>query len=217
MNIDIPSLILINGSQGLGKSYLIRYLMYEHRKDFHFGVIFTNTYFEDDSFEYVKKSYVHPEYNEEVLQNLMDLQIKNKEKGIEKQGFVIFDDCLYDRLQFSSEVLKRLCTQLRHFNLTVIMSTQYPNSLPSCVRANAMSVFMFNTNNKNALEALYNSYGQAFDNYNEFKKYILTNTGDHKFIYYNKMKPSENIYDDFKIMRAPSKIPKFKIKFNKNI
>jgi hypothetical protein len=38
---------------------------------------------------------------------------------------------------------------------------------------------------KRALKALYESYGQQFDSYMEFKKYLLENTGNHQFIWYD--------------------------------
>jgi hypothetical protein len=38
---------------------------------------------------------------------------------------------------------------------------------------------------KRALEALYESYGQQFDLYMDFKKYLLENTGNHQFIWYD--------------------------------
>jgi hypothetical protein len=164
--------------------------MYTLRKKFDFGIVFTNTFFDDDSFTYIKSDYVHPEYDEDVLQKLMDVQIANKENEITKQAFCIFDDCLDDPKQVTSSVLKRLTTQLRHYNITVIMSTQYPQSLPSRMRANAMSV-LFNSNNHNALKCLYESFGQAFPKFDDFKQYLFTNTIDHQFIYYNKMKPTE--------------------------
>ncbi len=96
------------------------------------------------------------------------------------------------------------------------MSTQYPNALPSRMRSNAMAVFIFYTDTKNSLESLYNSYGQnkKFETYNDFKSFVLSKTGDYRFIYFNKMKSIDGGLDDYKVMRCPAKIPKFKIKFD---
>ena len=74
LDIEIPSLILINAPQGSGKSHLIRYIMYMNRKKFDYGIVFTNTLFEDDSFDYVNKKYVHPEYDPNALTSLMKIQ-----------------------------------------------------------------------------------------------------------------------------------------------
>lgn len=208
MEIEIPSLILINAPQGSGKSHLIRYIMWMNRKKFDVGLVFCNTFFEDDSFDYIdkKNKLIHPEYDEKVLKNLMKIQAEKKEEGETTNAFVIFDDCI-DAKQFQSPVLKNLCTQLRHYNITVIFSTQYANIIPTWMRANAMTVIMFKTDTESNLRALYESYGQSFGTFNDFKSYFFQNLGDYKFIYYNKKDP-------FKIMKAPKKIPKFKLKFN---
>lgn len=220
LNIDTPSLNIIVGMQGIGKSTLIRFLMYKWRKKFDYGVVFCNTFFDknNDSFDYMPPEFVHSEYNEAILENLMNIQAKLIEKGIKKNAVVIFDDCLDDPNEFKSVALKKLSTQLRHYNITLIFSTQYSNAIPSRMRANTMNVFIFHTDNKNSLEALYNSYGQQFESYNEFKNYMLTKTGNYKFIFFNKMKSNgKSIEDNFRIYRAPVKIPHFKIKFNTKI
>lgn len=215
-NLITPSLNIIIASQGSGKSHLIKYLMYKLRKNFDYGLVFSNTFFDDDPFPYIEdKTLIHPEYNEEVLENLMKIQAK---VGKRKSAYVIFDDCIDDPEEFKSPVLKKLSTQLRHYNITIIFTTQYCNALPPRMRSNAMNIFMFHTDNKNSLEALYNSFGQAFESYNEFKKYIMDKTSvKYNFIYYNKMLNDNSLENNYKVYRCPAKIPSFKIKFNNKL
>ena len=216
-NLTTPSLNIIVGAQGLGKSHLIKMIMHKLRKKFDYGIVFTNTFFDNNPFPYIEDEYIHPEYNEKVLENLMDIQAKLIGEGKKKSAFVIFDDCIDDDKEFSSPTLKRLTTQLRHY-LTVIFSTQYCNAIPSRMRTNAMCVFMFHTDTKNSLEALYNSYGQAFETYNDFKKFILEKTSaKYNFIYYNKMQNDNSLENNYKVYRCPAKIPSFKIKFNNKL
>ena len=77
-NIDIPSFVIINGFQGGGKTYLIKYLMYKYRKVFSYGLVFTNTNFDTNNsgFSYVPDEFIYPEYDEEALDNLMNIQSK---------------------------------------------------------------------------------------------------------------------------------------------
>jgi len=216
-SISIPSLNIITASQGSGKSHLIRYICYELRKQIDYAVVFSNTFFDNDPFDYIKDGFVHPEFNEEVVENMMEIQAKLVEKNKIKEALMIFDDCLDDLNQWNSPCMKKLTTQLRHYHITVIIATQYCNIIPARVRANAMNVFMFYSDNKNSLEALYNSYGQQFETYNDFKQYILTKTGNYKFIYFNKTKNEGSIEKNFKVNKCPEKIPKFKIKYNPKI
>lgn len=212
IDLQIPGLYIICASQGSGKSHLIHYLMYKLRKDFAYGLVFTNTFFDNNPFEYIPLKYIHPEYDEKVLEGLMDLQAELVDKGVEKEAFVIFDDCIDDKDEFTSPVLKRLTTQLRHYHITVIFSTQYCNALPPRMRTNAMGVFIFKTDTEISLRALYESYGQTFGAFSNFRDFVMKNTGDFKFIYYNKFVNGE-IEDKYKIMRAPEHIPEFKIKY----
>ncbi len=217
MNIEFPSLILINGMQGMGKSHLIRYIMSKYKKEFDYGIVFTNTFFDENPFDYIPPEYVHPEYNEGILVKLMDKQADLVGRGVKKSCFVIFDDCIDDEGQWSSKPLKRLTTQLRHYNITVIISTQYVNAIPSRIRTNAMYCIMFKSDTMNNTKALYESYGQKFDTFNEFKKYLMDNTGDYKFLFYDKMNDSEDVSERYISMKAPEKVRKFRVEYNLGI
>ena len=53
MEIKLPSL---NGSQGMGKSHCIKYIMHQLRKELCYGVVFCNTFFDDNPFDYIDKN-----------------------------------------------------------------------------------------------------------------------------------------------------------------
>lgn len=214
LNLEVPALYIINGMMKSGKSYLIDYMMYKLRKKFKYGIVFTNTFFDDKPFPYINVKYIHPDFSEEALDNLMDMQAKKVAKGIIHESFVIFDDMLDDPGQFTSPSLRRLSTQLRHYHITLIMSTQYTNLLPARIRTNAMGVFIFNTDSEIALKTLYESYGQRFPKFEYFKKYIFDNLNEkYKFIYYDKSTTETELKDIYQVMMCPAKIPPFKIKF----
>jgi hypothetical protein len=121
--------LIINGKQGSGKSHLITYVMRENNLSsnrFDYGIVFSNTLWEDGSWDYLPENFVYKEFNEFALTNLMKLQKENHKKRIKTSAFVIFDDCLDDADQFTSSFIKKLSTQLRHYNITIIISTQYP-------------------------------------------------------------------------------------------
>lgn len=213
LKLKPPFLLLINGKQGSGKSHFINYIMRENMlspNKWDYGIVFSNTCWENGSWEFLPEAYVYEEYNEKILDNLMKIQKQNLEKNINTHAFVIFDDCLDDKDQFTSTSLKKLSTQLRHYNISLIISTQYPHLVPPRFRANSMYAVFFDIGSGvRELEALYNAYGQRFRNYNEFKEYYYKNISDHKFIMYNKDE------DKYQTYRCPSLIPKFAFKYNK--
>lgn len=214
MDLQTPALYLLLGSQGKGKTYLLKYLMYQLRKKLKYGIVFTNTFFDNNPFPFIPAKYIHPEYSEEALEELMNIQANSVAKGKVKEAFVIFDDCLDSNDQFKSNALKRLSTQLRHYHITLFMSTQYCNLLPPRIRTNAMGVFIFENDTKINLMSVYESFGQRFDSYGDFKDYVLKNLAQkYSFIYYNKSTTATKLEDVYEVMICPPKIPKFHIKF----
>lgn len=203
-----PALILVNGKQGSGKSYLLKYMMREislSEFPFAYGIVFSNTLW-DGGFDYIPKKYQFEEWDEEILKNLMEIQRKNKHK----RAFVIFDDCLFDPGQFTNPTIKKLCTQLRHYNITAFLLTQYCHLLPPYIRSNAMYSLIFDIGQgRRELESVYDSYGQKFDSYREWKRFYYDNTGEHKFILFNKH------VGKFIIYKAPEHIPGFMIEYDK--
>lgn len=214
LNWTYPALIIINGTQGSGKSHFLKYLMRENSlgpTPFQFGIVFTNTAFEG-SFPYIPKKYIFENFDENVLKNLMNIQKNNVKKGIVKQAFVIYDDCLDEPQQFHNETMKKLSTQLRHYNITMIITTQYAHILGPRYRANAIYSTFFNVGEgRRETEAIFNAYGARFKNFEEFKRFYYANTKDYKFVSYNKDTDSYQTY------KCPSEIPDFKIKYNRKI
>ena len=211
LHIEMPSLCIINAPQGRGKSHLIKYILHELEPQLDFGIVFTNTSFNEENYDFIDRKYIHPNYNEDVLKSFMSICSGLIKRGVKKNAFVILDDVLGDRLN-ASQFLK-LCTQLRHYNIYCIVSTQYSNAIPSNIRANAMYVVIFHQDTQRSLHALYDSYGQRFENFNAFKNYIMKRLGDHKFIFIDK-KITGSIEDVFKIYKAPAKIPHFTMRYN---
>jgi hypothetical protein len=214
--INLQNFLIVAGPQGYGKSHLIKYIMLANRKKFSYGLVFTNTNFSVGSFDYVPKGFVYDQYNEEVLLRLMEIQKNAVERGIKKNAYLIFDDCLFGK-QFKSEPFQQLMTQLRHYNIYCIISTQYPNAIPPLFRANAFQVAMFYNSTKRALTALYENYGQLFDSYDQFKKFLIKSTGNYQFLFYETQGKSVNVLERYRVMKAPEKIPKFTLKVNKTI
>ena len=213
LELKAPYLLIINGAQGKGKSWLIKWIMRENfysNNKWDYGIIFSNTAWENGNWDFIPKNYVYEEYNEQILVNLMKIQKDNLKKNKQTQAFVIFDDALDDKDQFTSIPLKKLSIQLRHYNISLIISTQYPHLVPPRIRSNAMySVFFDSGSGVTELDALYNAYGARFKNFQEFKEFYYKNIDNHKFIMYNKDQ------DEYLVYRCTENIPSFNFKFNK--
>jgi hypothetical protein len=200
--------IILNGRSGSGKSYLLKYLMREFsiHNPFSYGVVMSNTAFEG-SFSYIPNKYIYEEYDENVIKSMISIQKKNLMKGFRNRAFLILDDCCSEN-ELSNDILKKLSIMGRHYLITTIVTTQYCHLVPPTLRANSNYNIFFNVGQgRRELEGIYNSYGQRFASYSEFKKFYYDNIENHKFIMYSG--------DGYKVFRAPDNIPQFNIKFNK--
>lgn len=210
--LTIPGLHIIIGLQGGGKSHLIRYIMCENRKKFNWGIVFSNTSFSAKNFDYIDERFVHASYDQRKLVALKNKHAALIKDGHSPSGFVIFDDCLFGKQWHDAEFLS-LVTQLRHYNITCIISCQYPQAVPPVIRTNAFQVMSFAMGSQAALKAMYASYGQIFDSYEQFKTYMNESTGDHQFVMYDARNGTTTVAGRYSIMKAPATIPKFKVRF----
>jgi tRNA uridine 5-carbamoylmethylation protein Kti12 len=211
MNINIPSIIIVAGKPGSGKSHFIKYWFYINRKNFDFGIVLTKTSF-DDGYKFIPKDFIHPDYDEDKISALMKLQASLIKKGIYKKAFIILDDCLTK--DFNNQVFQDLVTQSRHFNITLVISTQYIYKVNPTIRECANYAIIFRQSTKRSLEALYESFGQHFNKLDKFQQFVIDNTNDHQFVFVDINSSSDNINEIYKVMKVPDKIPKFTVKFN---
>jgi hypothetical protein len=212
MDLPNPFFTIVIGKPASGKSHLMNYiLMCNHENyttdPFKYGIVFTTTKFNKSWSNIVPEQFVHPKYNETALDSLMKLQAEHNNN----RAFVIFDDCL-DQKAFASQLFLNLVTTYRHYNISVMISTQYLYRVTTTVRECASRVAIFRLTTERSLKAAFESFGAYFSNFNEFRKYIIDNTGNFQFIYYEANSSKENKKDIYKIMKAPDNLPK--VKFN---
>ncbi len=208
MNISIPGLLMICGLQGTGKSHLIKYLICKNREKFDVGLVFSSTGNYEGNFDYIDKRFVHRGYNEAKLRALM--KILDEKNKVEKNllSFVIFDDCL-DSKQWRSPTLIELATTLRHRNIFLIISTQYPKAIPPVFRTNTFQAAMFHMDGEPAIRGLYEAYGQMMS-FDDFKRlYIYYTSEPYHFIVYNLVNSGRTIPERYKQVSLPKEIPKF--------
>ena len=197
-----PFFIIISGQPGSGKSSLIKYIMLTNnmnftKSPFQYGVVFSNTSFKD-SFNYIPSKYVHGSYKPEILQNLMEIQ----KEHYDKSAFVVFDDCLPAKA-FTSQLFVDLSTTYRHWNISVIISSQYIYRISPTIRECSKYAIMFRTTTQKSIKALFDSFGTFFKNYEEFKTYLISNTEDNHFIIMDRLSFSNNRDEIYHVFKAP--------------
>lgn len=210
----------ITGRPKSGKSHLISYiikLMTQGRNiynKFNYGLIFSYTLF-NKNYDFLDDQYKYNTFEEEPIKNLMAIQ-----QGIREQNkqpplsFIIFDDMVTTK-DFNKSLFTNLLFNYRHYNICIIIASQYCNAIPAKIRDVMSFPIIFMQYTKRSIEACYESYFQlAFDTYNDAKKFLDEHLIDHKFLFVDTMIQKNNFNERFIIMKAPAKIGKIKFKMD---
>jgi hypothetical protein len=206
MQINTPGLVVISGKQGSGKTMLVKYIVKNLRDKLRYGIVFCQTAFNTPNCDYIDEKYIHTKYDPQILYNLMKIQASIP-KERRPLAFIIFDDCIVDSYH-NDKWFNQLITQTRHYNVLVIITTQYVNKLSPMLRENCFQCAIFAADTHRVINSLYESYGQSkFDTYNDFKKYLLENTKDHQFIWYDRQQSS------YQSLKLPKNIKCKKLRF----
>jgi hypothetical protein len=209
LNLELPGLYLVCGLQGGGKSHLLRYIVCKNKKKFDVALVFSNTGFVDGNFDYVDRRFVHHEYSEDILRNFKDIFQKQIEAGKHPSGLIVFDDCISGK-QWRSPELVSLVTQVRHYGVTVLLSTQYPKAIPPLFHTNSFKTFMFFLGSKSAIQALYEYYGQLIGSFEEWKAfYTNATTPKYHCLVYDARNGSQERASRYQVVMAPKDIPRF--------
>ena len=91
MNIfkeKIPNVSLICAPPDSGKTYLVKYLLTQlyKKKKVNYGIVFCSTSFNTENYDYIPDNYLHSNYDENLILNLMNIRqqqiymVKKKQK-----------------------------------------------------------------------------------------------------------------------------------------
>lgn len=146
--------ILIFGKRRTGKSFWLRWYLYERRKDFNEIYLFTKT--EENNFynKFLPKGFIYPGF----IKSKLDMIVRRakalkKAEGKEPKMFVIGDDLASDyRIHKSDNSLIGLYTEGRHRGITCAYLSQKFKAVDPAIRNNADLVIIFTQ--FNAKEAL---------------------------------------------------------------
>lgn len=154
--------ILLIGRRRTGKSFLTRWILYNKRKVFPFGLVMTQTKYNKFWSTYIHKNSVWGDYSAKTLGKLIQRQavlVNDNTFGVDPRIFVVFDDMAADSQLRSDCMLRSFFYYGRHLKAFVIVTAQWFKSLAPGCRENSDYVFLFGMTNINELEAIYEEYG----------------------------------------------------------
>ena len=200
---ELPGGVIINlGKTNSGKSNNCKYLIMKYSLDipeFKFGIVFCGTKF-NHGYDYLPDDYIYEGYQELVLRKYMENLRKWRETNNQPppKNFVIFDD-LVGILDGRDKYLNHLHTLGRHTSTFFIHNIQYVKSISPTIREQVELVYMFRSNTKNTIEALFENFGQLFDKYVDFKNFFMTAIKKYQALLYIQSRDENN----YMIYKAP--------------
>lgn len=178
--------ITIYGKRGTGKSFWLRWFLYNYRDVYPIGWVFTKTknnrFFES----FVPSSHIFHGYQPEKLRQIIKRQ-KMAQKlmldgaNINPLAFVIWDDTMDNLIKYDDELSSYYFTS-RHFHTINIMTAQYVKSTPPAIRQNTDHAVIFANSNIEAVDVLAQDFAINKDK-NQFQRLINECTQDRHFLF----------------------------------
>ena len=199
--------ISVVAKRNSGKSILIRYLVNQQKRFFSKIFVICPTESINPFYNKITKDdCIFDEWNEVWANELIERMTKinaNKNTRERKNVLIILDDCMSDIDFNQSMALKKIYTRGRHFNLSIIATCQYLNTLPKICRSNC-DILISGQMNLCSIEMLANEYCCNL-NKKEFIALFNRSTNDYGFLVVNNNSVKEN--DDLNIIYGQIKTP----------
>jgi hypothetical protein len=213
LTISTPHLALFLARRNSGKTHLQKWILYTLAKAgrFKWVLVICPTAFTGDWGSIVGPENVLPTFDAAQVETLMERQAELREDGVENDGLIVFDDCL-GSANFQSELFTKIASAGRHYRITVWASFQHYHKCPTVIRTNADLVFVMGVQNEKVLKSLYEEYGGlGFDDVKALRAYALKATQSYGSMCVDNTSAGAR-GSPVRTVRAPAKLPAFKIK-----
>jgi hypothetical protein len=135
----------------------------------------------------IPQNAIFDEYTEEWASKLiktLTLENSNKPRSEQKKVLLILDDLISDLNFHQSKTLKTIYSRGRHIGLSIILTTQYLNSISPLIRNNSDYIFV-GQQNRSSVELLQSQFMSGNINKQEFLAMYYKNTVDFNFLVIN--------------------------------
>tara|TARA_B110000858_G_C17674063_1_gene413296 strand:- start:104 stop:892 length:789 start_codon:yes stop_codon:yes gene_type:complete len=213
--IKHDKVVVFIGKRDTGKSFLVRDLLFHHNS-LPVGQVISGTEAANEFYSsIVPKIFIHGEYKEEIISNMLKRQKMAIEKmksnnTVDPRAFLILDDCLYDNTWIKSTDVRSLFMNGRHYKILFILTMQYALGIPPNLRTNIDYVFILRENYVSNRKRLYEHYAGMFPSFEMFCQVMDQCTENYECLVINNNAKSNKLvdqvywykaehHDDFKI------------------
>lgn len=141
------------GGTGSGKTVLLKNLLSKTHKNYNKIYLFSRTAKLQSAYDFVPRSFITDDFDEQKLSDIWDLQINKNEKNEKMENIlVILDDIITSPSYKRSKMLEECSISARHLNITVILLSQNFTSIKPIVRNNIRIAICFQMQSKKERE-----------------------------------------------------------------
>lgn len=208
-----PPTIIIIGSRGTGKTYLVEDLMYYFRK-IPAGMIITGSEASSESFsKFFPKSFIYDEVDTDRIEKIAHTQQKLRKKNTpgDYSSLLLFDDCGYDKSITRKKIIKKIFCNGRHLKILLMMTVQYCKDIPPDLRSNADYVFILRENVQESRKKLWKEYAGIIPDFDTFNEIMNVCTDNRGILVVDNTSISNEVTDNIFWYRARNPLKKFKV------
>jgi len=203
------------GKRETGKSFLVKDLLYYHKK-LPIGTVISGTEGANQFYsKMVPSLFIHEEYTPNIISNALKRQklvVKKRMKELDTYGkssidpsaFLILDDCLYDNSWIRDTNIRSLFMNGRHYKILFIITMQYALGVPPNLRTNIDYVFILRENYVSNRRKLYEHYAGMFPTFEIFCQVMDQCTEDYNCLVINNNAKSNKLEDQVYWYKATS-------------
>ena len=204
------------GKRETGKSFLVKDLLYHHRK-IPIGTVISGTEGANKFYsKMVPSLFIHEQYTEAIITNALKRQkliVKKKVKEMESYGksnidpsaFLILDDCLYDNKWVKDPNIRSLFMNGRHYKVLFLITMQYALGIPPNLRTNIDYVFILRENYVSNRKRIYEHYAGMFPTFEIFCQVMDQCTEDYNCLVIHNNAKSNKLEDQVFWYKASSR------------
>lgn len=205
-----PFLLYLIGKPKTGKSHMTKFIIKELMKNklYDYVLVFCPSLglSKDSSYDFIPSEFQYNKYSDYKIRNIMRLQKQRKEENKPNRCLLILDDII-GSINKNNKTLHKLITLHRHYNISIIISSQYMKGVDPVLRDCFNYLIIFKPSNYQYLNDYKTSWFYDVNNLSEhFSKYC---NKQYRACFVNLDKSEKDRYISIK---APNIRP-FKLKY----
>lgn len=151
LQTEDPFIAILNAKPRSGKTFFMKYILQQMAVNdiISHGWVFCDTTF-NGAYDFLPAGKVSEGFDIDKFKKILEYQ---KQDPSGRPAFIIMDD-IVAKIPWKNEIVQSFFMNYRHYNIRVLIATQYPVKIPPTVREQATFYIMFNALTERSLDAI---------------------------------------------------------------